>query len=190
MLQELIASKVRVKLLTLFLTHPDAEYHLKGLVGELGENNNTLRRELKRLEGIGLLSSRREGNLKLYRVNPNHLLYNELKRIVFKTTGVGQALWDALNELSQIDFALIYGSFAKGDERAASDLDLFIVGEVGLNKLRDVLHALERRLGREINETVYGSEEFRQRCEESDPFVRRVLDGPRIILIGSDDALP
>lgn len=190
MLQGLITSRVRVKLLVLFLTHPDAEYYLKGLVQELGENNNAIRRELKRLEKIGLLDSRRQGNLKYYRVNKRCPIYPELKDIVLKTAGVGQALRDDLATLGQIDQAFIYGSFARGEERIGSDIDLMLVGEMDLNRLHRLLRELERRLGREINETVFDPEEFAQRQGEGDPFLLRVLEGPKIRLIGGDDAVP
>ena len=189
MLKELITSRVRVKLLTLFLTNPDTEYYLKGLVRELGENNNAIRRELNRLTRIGLLCTRRQGNLKYYQVNKECPIYPELKSVVFKTTGMGQTLKDNLTELGQIDQAFIYGSVAKGDEGAHSDIDLLIVGEVELSRLRQLLRDLERRLGREINETVYGKGEFIQRQLEGDAFLLRVLSGPRIVLIGEGNAL-
>ena len=190
MLQELITSRVRVKLLVLFLTHPDAEYYLKGLVRELEENNNTIRRELKRLEKIGLLDSRRQGNLKYYRVNKRCPIYPELKGIVLKTAGVGQALRDDLAALGQIDQAFIYGSFAKSEETIGSDIDLMLVGEVDLDRLHQLLRELEQRLGREINETVYGAEDFAQRQGEGDPFLQRVMQGPKIWLIGGGNAVP
>jgi len=189
MLEGLITSRVRVKLLTLFLANPSAEYYLKGLVRGLGENNNTIRRELNRLSRIGLLCTRRQGNLKYYRVNKECPIYPELKSIVFKTTGIGQTLKDSLTELGQIDQAFIYGSVAKGDEGANSDIDLLIVGEVELSRLRRLLRDLERRLGREISETVYGKGEFIQRQREGDAFLLRVLSGPKIVLIGEGDAL-
>ena len=109
--------------------------------------------------------------------------------MVFKTTGIGQTLKDHLAELGQIDQAFIYGSVAKGDEGANSDIDLLIVGEVELSRLRRLLRNLERRLGREINETVYGKGEFIQRQQEGDAFLLRVLSGPKIVLIGQGDAL-
>ena len=190
MLQELITSRVRVKLLVLFLTNPDVEYYLKGLVRALGENNNAIRRELRRLEKIGLLNSRRQGNVKYYWVNKHCPIYPELKNIVLKTAGVGQALRDTLAALGQIDQAFIYGSFAKGEEKSDSDIDLMLIGEINLDRLHHLLRELEQRLGREINDVVYDREEFAHRQHESDPFLLRVLQGPKIWLIGGNDALP
>jgi len=169
--------------------HPEGDYYLKELVRELNENNNALRRELNRLERIGLLCAEKRGPTKVYRVSRQHPLYPELKGLVLKTTGLGQAVRDRLTELGQIDIAFVYGSFARGEEDASSDIDLLIVGRVDLELLRPVLRELEQQLGREINETVYDFDEFIQRQREGDAFLRRVMAGPRIVLIGDADAV-
>jgi len=109
--------------------------------------------------------------------------------IVLKTVGVGQALRDDLATLGQIDQAFIYGSFAKGEEGIGSDIDLMLVGEVDLDRLHRLLRELERRLGREINETAYDAEELAQRQREGEPFLLRVLQGPKIWLIGGDSVI-
>lgn len=106
-----------------------------------------------------------------------------------KTTGLGQTLRDALVALGPVDCAFIYGSFAKGEEHADSDVDLMIVGHIDLARLQRVLRDLEQQLGREINATVYTPQEFTQRRHEGDAFLRRVLLGPKIVLIGDADAL-
>lgn len=189
MLEALISSRVRIKVLTLFVMHPDQEYHLKGLVQELNENNNALRRELARFEGIGLLSSQRRARSKFYRINQQHLLYPDLKSIVLKTTGLGQVLRDELDKLKHIDCAFIYGSYASGEEDARSDIDLMFVGQVDLESLQSVLQSLERQLGREINETVYAPEEFAQQRRAGDAFLERVMRKPKIMLVGDANAL-
>jgi len=188
LLQTLISSRVRVKLLTLFLMHPDQEHHLKGLVRELDENNNALRRELNRLERIGLLDSQRKGRAKLYRTNRQHPIYLELRAIILKTTGLGQILRDEIANLGQIDFAFIYGSYAEGEDDTWSDIDLLIVGQVDLENLRRLLQDLEQRLGREINETVYSPQEFALRRRQGDAFLQRVMEGAKIVLVGDVDA--
>ncbi len=189
MLEALIRSRARIKVLTWFLMHPDQEYHLKGLGQELGENNNALRRELNRLEGIGLLESRWRGRAKFYRINRQHPLYPELRSIVIKTTGLGQTLRAELARLGQVDQAFLYGSFAAGREDAWSDIDLMVIGQVDLDRLREILRDLEHRLGREINETVYDREEFARRRREGDAFLERVTQGPKIVLAGDVNAL-
>ena len=187
MLNTLITSEVRAKLLTLFVLNPDTDYYLKGLVRDLKENNNSVRRELNRLESLGLLSSRPAGNIKYYRVNRSCPIYPEIKGLVFKTSGLATLLKARLSELGEIDQAFIYGSFASGKEGAGSDIDLMIVGDVDLALLRQRLRALEHDVNREINETVYSPDEFALRCRDGDAFLQRVLAAPRIVLIGGGD---
>jgi predicted nucleotidyltransferase len=188
-LQALISSRVRTKVLTLFLMHPDQEYHLKGLVQELSENNNALRRELNRLAAIGLLHSQWRGSAKFYQVDRKHPLYPELRSIVVKTTGLGETLRNELAALGNVQWAAVYGSFAAGEVDARSDIDLMLVGTLNLESLRRVLGNLERRLDREINETVYDPEEFARRRNEGDAFLERVMGSPKIVVLGDADAL-
>lgn len=187
MLQTLVGSRVRTRVLTWFVMHPGDEQHLKGMVRELGENNNAIRRELNRLEGIGLLRSRQRGRSKFYSVNQEHLIYPELKSIVHKTAGLGDVLRASMEPLGRIECASVYGSVARGDEDEVSDVDLMIVGDVDVASLRSVLRAMEEEIGREINETLYTPAEFAELRGENDPFLRRVLSGARIGLIGELD---
>ena len=186
-LSSLFTSGVRAKLLTLFVMNPETDYYLKGLVRDLHESNNPVRRELNRLEALGVLSSRREGNIKYYRLNRACSIYPELKGLVFKTSGLATLLKSRLSELGEIELAFVYGSFAAGKEGANSDIDLMIVGNIDLVRLREVLRKLEHEVNREINETVYSPGEFSQRRDSGDPFLQRVLGGPRILLLGESD---
>ncbi len=187
MLNILTASEARSKLLTLFVLNPDTDYYLKGLVRRLNENNNSIRRELNRLEAVGFLSARRAGNVKYYRLNRSCPIYPEIKGLVLKTSGIASVLQKRLDEIGQIDQAFIYGSFATGTEHALSDIDLLIVGQVDLTRLRLRLREAERELGREINETVYSDDEFGQRLRDGDPLLQRIMAAPRIHLIGGND---
>jgi len=187
MLNILTASEARSKLLTLFVLNPDTDYYLKGLVRHLNENNNSVRRELNRLEAVGFLSARRAGNVKYYRLNRSCPIYPEIKGLVLKTSGIASVLQAHLDEIGQIDQAFLYGSFATGKEHALSDIDLLIVGQVDLTRLRQRLREAERELGREINETVYSHDEFAQRLRDGDPLLQRIMAAPRIHLIGGND---
>ncbi len=186
-LDVLLTSRIRARLLSLFVMNPETDYYLKGLVRDLHETNNPVRTELNRLEGLGILASRREHNVKYYRINRACPIYAELKGLVFKTSGLATLLKDRLGELGQIDEAFIYGSFASGQEGARSDIDLMIVGDVELSTVRRRLREIEAEVNREINETVYSPEEFAARRDETDAFLQRVLAAPRIILIGADN---
>ena len=188
MLDALIPSKTRAKVLTLFFTHPGERFYLRQIERLTGAPMTPVRLEVARLEQAGLLVSQQEGKVKYYSVNRNCPIYPELKGLVLKTNGLGDALRQALQQIGNIQAAFIYGSFAAGEERANSDLDLMLIGDVELGALREVLRELEGKLSREINETVFGIAEFKQR-KTTDSFLARVLNGPKIMLVGNTDLL-
>jgi predicted nucleotidyltransferase len=189
MLQALFSSKVRVKLLTHFLSHPEERFYARSLARQVEEHYNAVWQELNNLERIGLLTSERDANVKYYHLNPDFPIYEELKRIIFKTSGLGQALREALDHLGTVEWAFIYGSVAAGDEDFLSDVDLMLVGEVDLPALAEVIARLEDQLGREINYVALTRAELAQRLADSDPFIRNVLTGPKVMLIGDEDGL-
>jgi predicted nucleotidyltransferase len=189
MLQHLFSSKVRVALLTHFFTHPDEPFYARELARWLGEHYNAAWRELRNLEAIGLLASEEHAGVKYYRLNPEFPIYEELKRIVLKTTGLGQTLREAFKQLGVVEWAFIYGSVAAGDEDLLSDIDLMLVGEVDLMAPSEVIGGLEDQLGRAINYLVLSRAELVQRAAEGEPFITNVLAGPKILLIGEENAL-
>jgi predicted nucleotidyltransferase len=189
MLQHLFSSNVRVALLTHFFSHPDERFYARELARRLEEHYNAVWRELSNLEAIGLLASEEDAGAKYYRLNPEFPIYEELKRIILKTTGLGQTLREALKQLGVVDWAFIYGSVAAGDEDLLSDIDLMLVGEVDLMALSEVIAGLEDQLGRPINYLVLSQAELVQRSAEGEPFITNVLAGPKILLIGEENAL-
>lgn len=188
-LQALFSSKVRVKLLTYFFIRPDERFYARELARRLDEHYNAVWQELGNLERLGLLISEQDANVKYYRLNPDFPLYPELKRIILKTTGLGQALRDALARLGKVELAFIYGSVAAGEDDAFSDVDLMLVGEVDLLELSAVVSQLEEQIGREINYLILTSAELAQRLAEGEPFIQNVLAEPKVMLIGAEDAL-
>src|SRR3990172_13265712 len=116
MLSTLITSKTRVKVLTLFLTHPEERFYYKNLIDRLGVSSTVLRSELKRFEAAGLLKSTREANIRFYWLNKDFMLYPELKSIVFKTIGLADPIKEALEKIGNVKAAFIYGSVAKNLE--------------------------------------------------------------------------
>lgn len=189
MLQALFSSKVRVKLLTHFFSHPEEQFYARSLARQVEEYYNAVWQELNNLERVGLLVSERDANVKYYRLNPDFPIYKELKRIILKTSGVGQSLREALDHLGTVEWAFIYGSMAAGEEDSLSDVDLMLVGEVDLMALSAVIARLEDQLGREINYLVFARAELAQRLADGDPFINNVLAGPKVMLIGDEDAL-
>jgi predicted nucleotidyltransferase len=150
---------------------------------------STLRDELRNLEDIGLLDSSWEGNIKYYTVNQDFIIYPELKSIIFKTQSVGKVIGDNLRLLGEVKAAFVYGSFAKGEERLGSDIDLMIVGRVELLKLNALISSLEDQLRRSINYLVFTPEELDARKREGDEFIADILAEPKIMLIGDENEL-
>jgi len=184
MLESIIGSKTRVKILALFLLSPDRKFYVRELARKIGGNINSVRRELQKLESIGLLKSERVGNLKYYVVDKKMPIYQELKSIFLKTEGLGKVIKENLSGLGEVKLAFIYGSFARGEEQLKSDIDLMIVGEVDEKKLIPLIRKLEERLSREINYTLFSPREFESRVKKKDPFVSNVLREKKIQLVG------
>jgi len=188
-LNELLTSTTRARLLTILLTHPSQEYYLRELHRKSGQSLRAVQHELARLERIGLVVSRRQGRQKYYRANERHPLFADLKRIVYKTAGLGDALREALSEVAGAAAAFLYGSVAKGDERAASDVDLMVIGTPDPEHLHRVLHEAEEQLGREISLVTMGLDEWRQRRAAGDGFVAELMRSRKIFLVGDERAL-
>ena len=187
MLEALISSRTRVKLLSLFLLNPEKEYYIREIVRITGMNYNAVRRELAKLDTFGLIIPQRKGNQQYYTVNRSFFLYDDLQRIVLKTEGAGMIIRNHLVSSGRIVCSFIYGSFARGAAGSKSDIDLFIVGTLDENLLIPLVHAAERETGREINYTLMEPEEFRKRKESADPFVMNVMKEKKIMIEGSCD---
>ena len=189
MLSTLIRSKSRVKLLTHFLTHPDERFYYTQLFGLLSVPHSALQRELKALVEAGLLETSKEATIRYYWVNKAYPLYPELKSIVFKTAGLADFLRSSLDEIGEVEVALIYGSVAKNVEEMGSDVDMLVIGDVDMSALHEALDAAEQAISREINSTVYTREEWDGRVKIGKAFVVDILSGPKIFLIGDEDEL-
>ena len=189
MLHKLFSSKVRIELLNTFFLHPEKSFYLRELARITGEDYKNVSTELRNLESIGFLTSRKSGNLKYFRLNHEFLIYPELKSIFFKVRGAPHLLKQALSDRVDIEYAFIYGSFAAGTENEASDIDLMVIGEMPLEDLLKRLREPEKVLGREINPSLFQILEIKQRLKDQDPFIGRVMDEPKIMLIGDEDDL-
>jgi predicted nucleotidyltransferase len=185
MLEAIISSKTRVKLLTLFLLSPGREYYVREIVRMTEENINAVRRELANLESFGLISGMKKGNLQYYTVNHDFFLYEDLQKILLKTEGVAGVIKEKLANLEKIDCMFIYGSFASGKALAKSDIDLFIVSDTDENTLIPLVHESERALNREINYTLMQRDDLKIRKRTGDPFVKNVMQEPKIMIIGT-----
>ena len=187
MLELIMGSRTRVKILTVFLLSPEKKFYVRELARKTGSNTNSVRRELNRLESVGLLRSETSGNLKYYAANEKMPIYSELRSIFLKTEGIGGTIRENLKKLGEVKLAFVYGSFAKGEAQLKSDIDLMIVGEVDERKLIPLIRKTEELLSREINYTLFTTAEFESRVKRKDPFVSDVLKGKKIQLLDGND---
>ena len=182
-------SKLREELLTLYFFNPNKKYYLRELERILNFPVGNIRRELIKLESTGLFLSESKGNLVYYYLNQSYPLFEELKSIIFKTSGASKMLQNILVKFKDIDRAFIYGSFAKGEEREDSDIDLLIIGEVNEDKLIEEIDKLEKKLQREINYAIYEKEDFKKKKKEGNSFILDILKEKKIFLIGDENGL-
>jgi len=187
---DLFASHTLVRLLTALATRPETAFYQKELADFAGTGLYAVQRELARLERAGLVSRAPRGNRVYYQANRGHPAFEDLKRVILKTVGLGEALRAALAPLSgRSRLAFIYGSVARGEERAGSDVDLLLVGDLSLREVSAVLGPVGRDLGREFNPAVYPPEEFAAKVKAGHHFTTEVLKGEKIFLIGDEHAL-
>ncbi|MBU0976551.1 MAG: hypothetical protein ABIE03_03750 [Patescibacteria group bacterium] len=185
----LFISKVRIKVLRLFFLHPDVPYHIRGVVREVGEEINAVRRELLRLEHIRLLKSERKGNRLYFTLIDTFPFFDELLSIVYKTYGLGGEIIRCQKELGDVKYALLTKSYTKGIKTGMQDIDLLLIGKVNVPALTAAVQRAERQTGREINYTVLKESEFILRKKRRDVFVLGMLSGSKVMLIGDEDEL-
>ena len=191
-LGEALFSKTQRQVLGLLFGNPDRSYYAKEIVRLAGVGIGTVQRELEKLSGAGLLSVKRVGNQKHYQADRQSPIFEELRGIVQKTFGVGDVLRLALAELAgQITVAFVYGSVAKGTDKANSDIDVMIITEeLSYDRAFSALAPVESKLGRTVNPTLYKPAEFRAKLIADSGFLGRVLEQPKIFLIGTENDIP
>jgi predicted nucleotidyltransferase len=180
----LIGNKLKQKLLTYVFTHPDESFYVRELAALIEGDPGNLSRELNKLEKDGLFRSATRGKAKYYSLNKAHPLFSDLKNMIFKAEGVAGSLKSAVDLVEGISLAFIYGSYARGEEKAGSDIDIGLVGQVPRAEITRQFRALEQKLNREINFTVYGKEEFERERKKAGGFLNIVLKEKIIILKG------
>lgn len=170
---------------------PERSFYATELIGLAGAGSGAVQRELARLAQSGLVTVRAVGNQKHYQANPEAPIYGELCSIVQKTVGLAEPLREALAPLAgRIQAAFVYGSIAKREDTAVSDIDMMLISDdLSYADLFARLEEASHRLGRTVNPTIYTSKELAQRVKRKDAFTTRVLAQPKLWLIGGEDAL-
>jgi predicted nucleotidyltransferase len=180
----------RRRVLGLLLLHPDESLHGREIARRTGLPPGTLTRELKRLADVGLLKCERRGNQLAYSANRQSPIFEELAGILRKTSGLADVVAEALEPLTDsIDVAFIFGSVARGTETQGSDIDLMIIGSVDFGVVVDALHLAQQQLSRDINPKVFAPRDWRNRLEKRDSFLREVVAGKKLFLIGGENGL-
>jgi len=184
-----ILTKNCVQLLSLFLTNPDKSFYMQEIGKILGKKPGVFQRTLNKMVDEGILHSEYRANARYFSANKDYPLYAELKNIVFKTAGVQGSLQDILRPLESVEYAFVYGSFAKQKERDFSDIDLLIIGSPDEQALIEQLERLEAKLKREINYNIYSLKSVKENIKKKNPFLLNVLHGKKIMLIGQENEL-
>lgn len=189
-LDDIITSKVRIKILKLFFANPTEMYHVRGIVREIDEEINAVRRELARLEEAGIIKKESRGNRIYYWLRSDYPMYGDLVSIVAKTTSLGASIIGNKTRIGKPSFVMFSGKFSRHKARKKDDeVDILVVGEIVLPELASIIRMEESKRGHEINYTVMSREEFEFRKKRRDPFILGILAGSRVMIIGDEEDL-
>ena len=182
--------KTRQGILAATLVQPGKAWYVSELARRMGVPASSLQRELHDLSEVGILKTHRQGRMVYYQANADSPVFPDLRGLLFKTAGLVDVLAHALKPLAaRLRTAFVYGSIAAGSEQSDSDIDLMIVGQVSPSELALPLRRARELLGREINPTVYSPAEFDKKRAANDPFLKQVLDNPKLFVLGTSNEL-
>jgi len=182
--------RVRKRVLSLLLARPGQRWHLRDVARQTACSLAAVRRELKGLAACGVVTETRDGNRTYFQANRLCPVHGELAALLRKTSGLADVLREALAALGEaVRVAFVYGSEARRQARPGSDVDVMIIGSAAFADAVSALAGAEEALGREVNPTVYGPEEFARKAHGRHHFVRSVLDGEKLFVVGGPDEL-
>jgi DNA-binding transcriptional ArsR family regulator len=187
-LAELVSSRVRAEVFRLLFGLDCGELHMREIERRSGLAYGTVRQELASLARLGLVQARKSGNRTYYRANTAHPLYPDIRNIVLKTSGLKALLRGRLSHPA-IQVAFVFGSVASASEKPRSDVDLMVIGTIGLRQLSKLLSGASAELRREVNPHVLTVEEFLSRKRDRDHFLTAILAEPKLFVIGSENEL-
>ena len=182
-----LRSKARQRVLAYYFTNPTARHHLRDLAERLSIDPSNLSKELGRLEREGLFRSEVSGRQKYFQLNRNYALFDEVRSIVAKTVAAVPLIAQSLRKIEGLEEAYLYGSFARNQQDAASDIDVLVIGDPRSEALAETVRKLERQLGREVNYTVLSRKEFESRRTRKDAFLENVWHNKRVSLIAPNE---
>jgi len=184
-------AKVQQRVLAILFGNPGRSFYGNELIDLVGSGSGAVQRELSQLEAAGLVNVTRVGNQKHYQANASAPVFEELRGLVLKTSGLIDVLRSALAPLvAQIDLAFVFGSVAKGKDTSKSDIDLMVISDtVAYAELFAALETATVWLQRTVNPTLYSRSEIDKRMRNDNAFVKRVLAQPKLWVIGEDVGL-
>jgi uncharacterized protein len=186
-LSNILFSGSRRSILALLYGHADEEFYLREITRRAETGIGATQRELRQLSEAGLIQDVRRGRQVYYQANRKNPIFVELKSILAKTSGIRGILHEALTSLKdRIKLAFVYGSIARGEEKASSDVDLMVVGETNFSDVVSALTKMETKLGREVNPTVYGPREFSEKLAAKNHFLSAVAKEKKLFVIGDE----
>jgi DNA-binding transcriptional ArsR family regulator len=187
-LSDILSSRVRAEIFRQLFGLDEKEVHLREMERQASLSLGTIRQDLQKLVKLDLVTTRRDGNRLYYRANTEHPLYPDIRKLVLKTAGLVEIFKSVLNR-EGVGVAFVFGSLANSKEKAASDVDLMVIGAVSLRALSSWLSGVPNQIGREINPHTLTVEEFWRRKEKGDHFLSNVLESPKLFIIGNENDL-
>ncbi len=179
--------KNKSEILGIFFSAPDRSYYTGEIGRILNKKPGVFQKTLDKLVAEGILESEYRGNQRYFWLNKNYIFYNELKSIIYKTTGLLNIIKQQLQEINGIIFAFIYGSFANDSFNSLSDVDLFIIGNVDENEILKLTDKIEKTSGREINYKILSEEKLKVYLRQKDPFILNVINGKKVFITGDEN---
>jgi len=186
-IDRLFGSRTRVALVSKLMMNPERQFHIRELSKELGIPYSMLYREEKNLVSLGILLEEKKGKITLVSVNKKLPYFAELKGLIVKTVGLRDLMNVSLSGLKGVRYALVYGSFASGEESESSDIDLFIVGDLSEEELLESVSEVEKAVKREINYILWSEGEFSKRVKNQHRLLGDIVRKPFIMLVGGED---
>ncbi len=182
-LAELLSSRTRAEIFRLLFGVSGGALHTREIQRRARSSLGAVQQELQKLRRLGLVDAHRDGNRVAYTANRSHPLFPEIHRLVLKTGGLADLLRTALTH-PKIEWAFVFGSVARGEEMTESDVDLLVIGDIGLRAVANLLSGVAEQIGREINPHVLRRAELLKRKGEKDAFLMRVLAAPKLFVLG------
>ena len=187
-LSQILSSRTRAKIFQLLFGTREEELHIREIQRRSHLNDSTIRQELTKLRKLDLVIDRKDSNRIYYRANKSNPLYPDIHNLVLKSVGLVEVLKDALKD-KRILIAFIFGSISEGRETSESDVDLFVIGSLGMRNISSLLSGTAEIIGREINSHVTTQDEIIKKYSSKDHFIDSVIKSKKLFIIGTEDDL-